>query len=250
MNNYKIIVIEDTSEVKVGSICKVYLHGKPLKGVTVIDNDVELHCFDKMKKYVYKPVQLYIVNTKAEIGTGDYVKLGSGGIHKMSEKDMLDYLDSDSNATNLVVATTNKSLPLPQLTPNSVKLIVEKGLDFNLDLNFIIGYVDSNTSVMSVDYSVKEPSYALDIMKMEINMQCWVDILPLEFKEGDILFVDEMLFMNNETEKAVNILLESKKEVSLDELAKEYSSKTNEVYYFQGLENAYKAGYLAALNNK
>lgn len=104
------------------------------------------------------PQHLYVLDTKAEIKEGDVVKLGSGGIHKMSNKDMLDYLESDSIATYKIIASTDPSLKLPVIGKSYIEYFIKewnKGnkieeIELELRINNKDIVIDSSNQIMPI----------------------------------------------------------------------------------------------------
>lgn len=158
----KIIITENKNETKLGDlvqnidtnefgIIKEDNLAKSLFRVNYYSNDLKLFASTTLDES-WKKIHFNIIDTEAIIDTGNYVKLGSGEIHKMSDNDMVDYLNSNSDATKKVIATTNTSLSLPQLTEKSIKLIIQNDLNLN---NFDIEFFYPEDEIEIPDYTKK-----------------------------------------------------------------------------------------------
>ena len=73
------------------------------------------------------PQHLYFIDSESPIEEGCYVILPDNrGMQKMTISDMLDYLDSQSNATKKSICSTDKSLGLPGIPQSALQYYVEK----------------------------------------------------------------------------------------------------------------------------
>ncbi len=102
--NLDLIQVKNT-----GSLLKV--GNKLVSNRNEFNEDVFSESYIQLHKYV--PFQLVVISND-EIQSGDIVLLPNKTIHKMTDNDMVSYLDSMSKATKKIIASSDK-----KLTPNA-----------------------------------------------------------------------------------------------------------------------------------
>lgn len=75
-------------------------------------------------EYNLNGFNLYILSDE-EIKEGGWVLLPNGDINKMSPTDMIHYLDSQSKATKKIIASTDKTLNLPEPSNSFIQKYIE-----------------------------------------------------------------------------------------------------------------------------
>jgi hypothetical protein len=119
----KLIVIEDNSEIKVGDVAHITKNGKLLELVQVTKDGIIY--YSNSNCFKYQKVQLYIVDT-SRVAEGieelNYFE-NSFGKHKTILTGNLRV--KCTGKYYKVIATSNPSLPLPQLSKQAIEYIVK-----------------------------------------------------------------------------------------------------------------------------
>lgn len=128
------IILIATDKAEIGTLMKCYNEhdssDKDGNSITITENILCINQNYRItgKNEFWEPQHIYIV-TDDEIKVNDWVIMGNGNLNKMTDTDMIFYLDSMSNATKKVVATTNSDLKLPLI-----------------DLDFINNWINESNS--------------------------------------------------------------------------------------------------------
>ncbi len=93
-----------------------------------------------------QPQHIYILSNDV-IKSGDWVILGQGKLHKMTDSDMIDYLKSRSDATKKIIASTDKRItpesPIPKLLVDVYITFYNKA-DENIILQILVEYEETD----------------------------------------------------------------------------------------------------------
>ncbi len=107
-----------------------------------------------------KPYHTHIIDTYVDVGNNDQVWLGNGsGVLKMTDKDMIDYLDSLPNSTHKIVASTNKSLGVINIESDFLKYYKRNDgiIDFWIGdgkINILYKNNQTEAEALAVDYAI------------------------------------------------------------------------------------------------
>lgn len=233
--------------------------------------------FNKKVDDVWTPTHFYIVDENVDIQDNDYfIKMNyKGGKPTLYQEIKSAFMNSewlnssDVNDCFKVITTSNPSLLIPQLTKKDIDMIISKEGkigEFDVEIKHypvlndtVVNIILKETYIDKINSLIQEniehckrinfnPGIIITDTSMVLDDKTKVIINEL-LKDNEVLFVEEFSSVDNNTEEAVNTLLNSRKETStnetLEEVAKSllYTSngeagicleKTNEKCFIQG----------------
>ena len=234
MKNYKIIIIPTNDEIQVGDVWKSSNPNSKLHKLHICNNKPfnnpewlnSEDCKDIQK------VSLYIIDTTAEIKEGDWY-YDSAAIDDTEYSIVRANTDiNNPNAEVKIICTSNSSLPLPQLSEQSIKTIVEHNdniEDFDIEFTPFYDECKTGNSKDIANIILKQPASSLfnDPMMIENSRRL-----------SEEASIDADLNWDKELEQS------SIKEETVEEAAERYA---NNVIHESNYKKAYKA-FIAGYN--
>jgi len=161
----KIVIIPNNKPVVTGSIIKVN------NTLTICEENNNEPTSDEVN------VNIYIVDLDAKTNTpGFYYDIN---LHKITT-------DISKLYIHKVIATSNPSLPIPQLSTQAIKTIVEHNdIIDNFTLIYNIGYVNQD-GIMTIDFTFNDYS-DIKLNELDPKMQIWVSIIHKN-SNNDVLY--------------------------------------------------------------
>ena len=122
---------------------------------------------------IYNPIKQHLyITSDEEIKENSLVLLPNNTIHRMNASDMISYLDSQSKATKLIIATTQPFMNLPQPSQQFIEKYIEEYNKGNVITKVDVEY--------DADYNERYKAYYADTIELKVNPDNTINIKPIK----------------------------------------------------------------------